>query len=144
MSRSATILIMPAVSRIAPRARHKRHGNDIAPATVTLVHRFFLAEADGRYLRVGEDRARDDAVIDAARLIIGKRIVNSDAAVLAADSSADHVAASKNVRHVRAQVFVNADLTFVTQFDSGLFVAIRSEFGRRPAATKSFSARGSV
>jgi hypothetical protein len=73
---------MPAVSRIAPRARHNRHGNDIAPATVTLVHRFFLAEADGRYLRVG-DRARDDAVIDVARLIIGKRIVNSDAAVLA-------------------------------------------------------------
>ena len=36
------------------RTRHKRHGNDIAPATVTLVDRFFLAEADGRYLRVGK------------------------------------------------------------------------------------------
>ena len=99
------------------RARHQRHPNSITPTIVPSRDRFLLGHSYSRDLGVGENRARDDAVIDAARVAC-KCVVRGDAAILATDRrghlaahfAADHIAAGKNVRHVCAQEFIDADL----------------------------------
>ena len=68
-------------------------------------------------------------MVDPAQFSVCERIVRGNTAVLAthrrghlaADFPADDVAASKNVRHVRAQEFINPNLTFVAKFDASFF-----------------------
>jgi hypothetical protein len=69
------------------------------------------------------------ALIDSARLAVCKCIVRGKAAVLAAhrsghlaaDFPADNVATGKDVRHVRAQEFIDADLTFAANVPRTIF-----------------------
>jgi len=128
-------------------ARYERYRNGIAPTIVTSCDRFLLGHANGCDLRIGEDCAWNYAVANTARLSVCERVVRGDPAILAAyrrshlatDFAADHIAAREDVRHVSAQKFIHPDMAFLGKLNS----AILSEFGRRPVATISFSARNS-
>ena len=62
---------------------------------------------------------------------------------LAADFAADYVAAGEDVRHVRGQEFIDANLTLVAKFDSGFFYGDPVGVRAAAVATKSFPARNS-
>src|SRR4030095_4763654 len=64
-------------SRVSDSAgsRHERQWDAVAPTGAPRQDRFLFSHANSRYLRIGENRAWNNAVIDAAQLSVCKCIV---------------------------------------------------------------------